>query len=63
MRWKGYGGLLAAGFWGNTWEYEPYLAYSTSSDALLPQASPGSFASASPVLFTLLAEALVHRMW
>ena len=28
-QWKGYGGLQAAGFWGNNWEFRHELAYST----------------------------------
>lgn len=28
-RWKGVGGLLAAGFWGNSWEWRADLSYST----------------------------------
>ena len=41
VRWKGYGGLLAAGFWGNAWEYQPYLSYSVTSDPLLPTTPQG----------------------
>eukprot|EP00281_Chroomonas_sp_CCMP1168_P008653 CAMPEP_0206257766 /NCGR_PEP_ID=MMETSP0047_2-20121206/25530_1 /ASSEMBLY_ACC=CAM_ASM_000192 /TAXON_ID=195065 /ORGANISM="Chroomonas mesostigmatica_cf, Strain CCMP1168" /LENGTH=42 /DNA_ID= /DNA_START= /DNA_END= /DNA_ORIENTATION= len=26
-KWRGYGGVLAAGFWGNNWEWLPEAGY------------------------------------